>query len=118
MVFVHVSRCLIFKVQPRPFFRERLSILSWHKRKVKYYFLFFLKIFRDPCRFPLKNIFIFFKIVLDIFRNDAIIATLPQGACESVGVDWPEGPPVPIPNTEVKLRFVDDSMRATACENR
>ena len=35
-----------------------------------------------------------------------------------VGIDWPEGPPVPIPNTEVKLRFVDDSMRATACENR
>ena len=36
----------------------------------------------------------------------------------TVGVDWLEGPPVPIPNTEVKLKFVDDSMRATACENR
>ena len=35
-----------------------------------------------------------------------------------VGIDWPEGPPVPIPNTEVKLRTVDDSMRVTACENR
>ena len=37
---------------------------------------------------------------------------------KTVGVDWLEGPPVPIPNTEVKLKFVDDSMRATACENR
>ena len=37
---------------------------------------------------------------------------------KAVGVYCPEGPPVPIPNTEVKLRFVDDSMRATACENR
>ena len=37
---------------------------------------------------------------------------------KTVGVDWLEGPPVPIPNTEVKLKFVDDSMRVTACENR
>ena len=41
------------------------------------------------------------------------------GAClDEVGVDWSEGPPVPIPNTEVKLSSVDDSMRVTACENR
>ena len=37
---------------------------------------------------------------------------------QEVGVDWSEGPPVPIPNTEVKLSSVDDSMRVTACENR
>ena len=37
---------------------------------------------------------------------------------EAVGIDWLEGPPVPIPNTEVKLKFVDESMRVTACENR
>ena len=41
-----------------------------------------------------------------------------QDTILKVGIDWPEGPPVPIPNTEVKLRFVDDSMRVTACENR
>ena len=35
-----------------------------------------------------------------------------------VGVDYHEGPPVPIPNTEVKLMCADDSMRVTACENR
>ena len=36
----------------------------------------------------------------------------------SVGVDWLEGPPVPIPNTEVKLKRVDDTWRVTARENR
>ena len=35
-----------------------------------------------------------------------------------VGVDDAEGPPVPIPNTEVKLSGADDSSRATYCENR
>ena len=37
---------------------------------------------------------------------------------DEVGVDCREGPPVPIPNTEVKLVCADDSMRVTACENR
>ena len=37
---------------------------------------------------------------------------------ETVGVDDAEGPPVPIPNTEVKLSGADDSSRATYCENR
>ena len=31
-----------------------------------------------------------------------------------VGVDWGEGPPVPIPNTEVKLTFADNTLRVTA----
>ena len=58
------------------------------------------------------------KIVLDISEKSAIIIDAPQGAHESVGVDWLEGPPVPIPNTEVKLKFVDDTRRVTARENR
>ena len=37
---------------------------------------------------------------------------------DEVGVDCREGPPVPIPNTEVKLVCADDSVRVTACENR
>ena len=37
---------------------------------------------------------------------------------KTVGVDYHEGPPVPIPNTEVKLVCADDSMWVTACENR
>ena len=35
-----------------------------------------------------------------------------------VGVDDAEGPPVPIPNTEVKLSGAEDSALATMCENR
>ena len=35
-----------------------------------------------------------------------------------VGADWYEGPPVPIPNTEVKLVSVDDTCRVTGRENR
>ena len=35
-----------------------------------------------------------------------------------VRVDCHEGPPVPIPNTEVKLMYADDTWRATARENR
>ena len=36
----------------------------------------------------------------------------------SVGVDDGEVPPVPIPNTEVKLTCAEDSWLETACENR
>ena len=35
-----------------------------------------------------------------------------------VRVDCDEGPPVPIPNTEVKLICADDTWRATAWENK
>ena len=35
-----------------------------------------------------------------------------------VRVDCDEGPPVPIPNTEVKLIYADDTWRATAWENK
>ena len=35
-----------------------------------------------------------------------------------VGVDWGVGPPVPIPNTEVKHTFADDTCWVTDWENR
>ena len=35
-----------------------------------------------------------------------------------VGIDCQVGPPVPIPNTEVKHLYADDSCRATGRENR
>ena len=35
-----------------------------------------------------------------------------------VRVDCREGPPVPIPNTEVKLTYADNTWRATAREDR
>ena len=37
---------------------------------------------------------------------------------KQVGVDYGEGPPVPIPNTEVKLVRAEDTWLATARENR
>ena len=37
---------------------------------------------------------------------------------EAAGVDDGEVPPVPIPNTEVKLTRAEDSWLATTCENR
>ena len=37
---------------------------------------------------------------------------------EEVGVDCGEGPPVPIPNTEVKLICADNTWRVTAREDR
>ena len=35
-----------------------------------------------------------------------------------VGADWCEGPPVPIPNTEVKLISAEDTWLETARDNR
>ena len=42
----------------------------------------------------------------------------PQTRYNSIGVDDAEGPPVPIPNTEVKLCGAENSALATRCENR
>ena len=42
----------------------------------------------------------------------------PKTRYNSIGVDDAEGPPVPIPNTEVKLSGAEDSALATRCENR
>ena len=41
-----------------------------------------------------------------------------QGVSEKVGVDCDEGPPVPIPNTEVKLICADNTWLVTAREDR
>ena len=38
--------------------------------------------------------------------------------CVVVGIDCDEGPPVPIPNTEVKLIRADNTCRATCREDR
>ena len=42
----------------------------------------------------------------------------PQTCYKLIGVDDAEGPPVPIPNTEVKLCGAEDSALVTGCENR
>ena len=41
-----------------------------------------------------------------------------QGPIPEVGVINAQGPPVPIPNTEVKLCSAEDTLPATARENR
>ena len=41
-----------------------------------------------------------------------------EGAEHRVGVDCNEGPPVPIPNTEVKLIYAEDTCLETGRENR
>ena len=42
----------------------------------------------------------------------------PKNPLSTVGVDDAGGPPVPIPNTEVKPCSAEDSALATGCENR
>ena len=37
---------------------------------------------------------------------------------DAVGVDWGVGPPVPIPNTEVKHTLADNTYRVTGREDR
>ena len=37
---------------------------------------------------------------------------------QKVGIDYDEGPPVPIPNTEVKLGRAENTWLATARKNR
>ena len=41
-----------------------------------------------------------------------------EGTSLKVGVDCDEVPPVPIPNTEVKLIYVENTWRVTAREDR
>ena len=54
------------------------------------------------------------------FQNGCGIITKPsdEAANRIVGVDYNEGPPVPIPNTEVKLLSADDTWWETAWESR
>ena len=54
--------------------------------------------------------------------NHDVTGSSPVGGaktrCNKIGVDDAEGPPVPMPNTEVKLSSADDSGLVTVCENR
>ena len=55
-----------------------------------------------------------------IFTGKRVIIIKPSGKTENkiVGVDDNEGPPVPIPNTEVKLVDVENTWLATARDDR
>ena len=54
------------------------------------------------------------------FQNGCGIITEPsdETANRIVGVDYNEGPPVPIPNTEVKLVCAENTRLATARDDR
>ena len=56
--------------------------------------------------FPLTTLFTLFN-----FQDAGFFSS-------TVGDDSDEGPPVPMPNTEVKLLNVDDTWRETARESR
>ena len=60
-------------------------------------------------RFPHES-----PIALQKFKSIAKDGKVPF----EVGVDDVEGPPVPIPNTEVKLNSAENTWRATAREDR
>ena len=52
--------------------------------------------------------------LLSEFKTYAFLFNLKKSA----GVNGDEVPPVPLPNTEVKLTCAEDSGLETACENR
>ena len=54
------------------------------------------------------------KVLTNKICCDIIIFVVKQ----QVGVDCGEGPPVPIPNTEVKLTCAEDTWREAARENK
>ena len=66
---------------------------------------------------PLTSVRIRYGSPLLLRANKVVFDGLPS-LTYIVGADWYEGPPVPIPNTEVKLVFVDDTCRVTGRENR
>ena len=51
-------------------------------------------------------------------RCGIIIKPSDEAANRIVGVDYNEGPPVPIPNTEVKLSGAENTWLVTARKNR
>ena len=55
-----------------------------------------------------------------IFTHESVIniGSVGEKPIQRVGVESAEGPPVPIPNTEVKLSSAEDTWLATAWENR
>ncbi len=76
-----------------------------------------------------KIFLIFLKKVLTFQKQSGIISkssgnddkrqeTTTKLNKNQVGIDCDEGPPVPIPNTEVKLVHVDNTRLATARDDR
>ena len=71
-----------------------------------------------PSRFPEKLFQKNLKKGLHFSKDCGIIIELSRETANTVGVDCREGPPVPIPNTEVKLAGAEDTWLVTARKNR
>ena len=54
----------------------------------------------------------------DVTGSSPVGGAKKEYSLSTVGVDDAGSPPVPIPNTEVKLCGAEDSALATGCENR
>ena len=66
------------------------------------------------------KLYISFFVILLTFRKQRAIITKSSGTTDNwtVGVDDVEGPPVPMPNTEVKLNGAEDTWMVTSRKNR
>ena len=66
------------------------------------------------------KLYISFFAILLTFRKQRAIITKSSGTTDNwtVGVDDVEGPPVPMPNTEVKLNGAEDTWMVTSRKNR
>ena len=61
---------------------------------------------------------IFKKLNIMILDRETYLIYSAEWHTKKVGVDCGEGPPVPIPNTEVKLACAEDTWREAAWENK
>ena len=61
---------------------------------------------------------IFKKLNIMILDRATYLIYSAEWHTRKVGVDCGEGPPVPIPNTEVKLACAEDTWREAAWENK
>ena len=58
------------------------------------------------------------KLNIMILDRETYLIYSAEWHTRKVGVDCGEGPPVPIPNTEVKLACAEDTWREAAWENK
>ena len=65
----------------------------------------------NPVRVTILNLI----LILD---SESYLIYSAEWHTRKVGVDCGEGPPVPIPNTEVKLACAEDTWREAAWENK
>ena len=78
---------------------------------------YYIKEMRDISKKQRKSKF-FEKSACIFIRIVVSYSSSREDRQRKVGVDYDEGPPVPIPNTEVKLASADNTWLETAREDR